>query len=426
MGKIFGEVDPELNLKILEISGSFFSKKRKLRKSKWDSEKENLNKAVLSLTDESVINKIYRLPVLKDRQLRTALYQKLQRDMEFITPLSSTSWVFSKKKVGNELLVLTSLIDKTKLQTFNIVCALTLTPQVIFNALSGKTKETFMLIHTFNRSAIIFVFHNGHLDYIQSTGATSDITDSIELAKEYYKERKKIDISNFYFSGDSDTLKDNTFNFKPISELLENTGNVEFLIPEILTHTKVPLVIDNRKKKGKEILLTSLTIISIGIGTGIHYKNSTLSRKVSELERNILSLNRNISSLQEIQEKLQDNEKLLQNNLNRKDIGELLKTRKPEVIAFLKELEPILNTSHSYLLYLKKSPEGENSYSVNVITFCKNLSSPTEFNTFVNGFRRTKSCESVKLIYTFKYPILGAIMSNWSLKIREKPYVEFQ
>ncbi len=426
MEKIFGEVDSGLDLKILEISGGFFSRKRRLRKSKWDREKENLNKAVLSLTDESTINKIYRLPILKDRQLETALHQKLQRDMEFITPLSSTSWIFSKKKVGDELLVLVSLIDKVKLQPFNRVRALTLTPQVIFNALSGKTKETFMLIHIFNRSAIIFVFHNGHLDYIQSTSATGDITDSIELAKEYYKERKKIDLSNFYFSGDFDVLKDTAFNFKPITKLLENTGNAEFLIPEVLTHTKVPFIVDNRKKRGKEILLVSFTILFISIGTGIHYENVTLSRKILELEKNISTLNRNISSLQEIQRKLQANEKILQNDLNRKDIKELLATRKPEVIALLRELEPILNSSHSYLLYLKKDPKDENSYKMNVITFCRNLSSPVEFNAFVNKFRKIKSCESVKLIYSLKYPALDAIMSNWSLKIKEKPYVDLQ
>lgn len=421
MSKFFAEADPNLNLRVLEISGKFFSRNKQFRESTLKA--ESVKQMIVSLTDESTINKIYKLPNLKEKQLRTVLYQKLQKDMEFITSLSTSSWIFSKAKMGNELLILVSLIDQLKVQTFKNSYALTLTPQVIFNALNGKIKKTFMLVHIFNNSSIIFVFHNGYLDYIQSIAVASNLNDAIELAKEYYKERKKIDISEFYFSGDAESLRNSPLKFKPVNKILKNVPKIKFLIPELLSTTKVPFLFSKKREIKTEAAISVLTAMFFISGLGFQINGLSLSKKLKETENQITNVEEEIDKLQIRQKYLQNKINELESVLNRKDVKQLLTTRKPEIVNFLSVLKPILKKSHSYIISLRKGPE-KDYYEMTLITFCKDIKSPIEFNLFVSEFRKVRVSQSVKLINTFKYPVLQAIMSDWTFKIEEKSYVK--
>jgi len=96
--KIFGEIDLKGNLRAVEKKGF-----NKCEPIKVDSlSKIQPSNLTASITDSSVMDRIYLLPHLKGNQLKLALQQKLRRDLEFIADITELEWIYSSSKKKTE------------------------------------------------------------------------------------------------------------------------------------------------------------------------------------------------------------------------------------------------------------------------------------------------------------------------------------
>ncbi len=289
MGKLILEVDREGNVRGIESHG-IIGKSIGRRFYGKANEIPNLEKATATLTDHFVTSKIYELPKLKTQLLEKALREKISKDLEFVFPSEEIEWVKSEiRTYEGKTRYLVSATGRNSIESFPKFEALTLTPQAINLFLSGKTNKTFMLIHSFNKSAIIFTFYNGFLDYIRSVEISDSFEENINLTIQYYKEQKKTQISEIYCSGD--LVKENPFknySLQPISSMLNfkvkglsEKETSEFLAPISVNYLRGKLEYLYSVPGNTPKLVMSMLSLCF-LGTSVFLLNSISSLKESE------------------------------------------------------------------------------------------------------------------------------------------------
>jgi len=417
MLRIFVEADCELNTKFLKVEG-LFNKRKYFGQKSWKefSEKEK-NASIVLISDNSIINKIYRFPRLKKNELHLAIEQKLRKDLEFIAPLETLNWIYTYSHVNNSIIVLVSLIEKDKTYRFADAKAVTLTPLIVFNALNNKFKKTFMLAHSFKDNLITFVFLNGLLDYIKSFPSGADPIEAIELTKEFYKEHKKIDISEIYISGDWNKTQNS---FIKINELVKNT-NFSFFTCDIAATTKVPFLFEKESITKKLPLLLLPAIVLCG-DLILYNKLEELNHQIRMIEPKISNLRSRISRLQRKKANLENRLENLNSFLNRNDIKNLLSAKRYCIEEFFDGLRPILEKTNSFILSFQKDKSG--FFNIRFATFCKNINHPIEYRIFSREFQKIKVAESVSLIDSRNLRKTNAIISSWKVKIKRSSYVK--
>jgi len=418
MVKLFVEADCRLNAKFLKSTG-FVKKKRIFSEKNWEkfTEKEKQNSVVL-ISDDSIISRIYQFPKLKKKELELALEQKLRRDLEFISPLETLSWTYSFNYVGKSIVVIASLIETEKIDPFTEAKAVTLSPILIFNALNGKTRKTFILAHSFKGKLTTFVFLNGILDYIKAYPEDTQPAEAIELTKEFYKEHKKVEASEIYISGDWEEIPNN---YKKISELIK-IRDTKYAICQLAETTKVPFLLE-KESHTKEI---SLFLIPLFITAGNIYtytKLNTMTNKLKELQSQITVLKEKVTELNNRKQNLENDLRIIEDKLHRKDINNLVSTERYCIKEFLQETEKILKSTNSYIVSLEKKQQ---TFMVKFATLCKDINSPEEYRKFVKEFKNIHSAQIVNLIDSRKLKDTNVIISQWKIKLQRKPYVEIK
>jgi len=422
MKSAYGEVDANGNLRIVEKSGLFTAKYdfRETNIKKY----ENFQNLVSSITDSSIMDRIYVLPRLTKKQLAFAIKQKIIKDIEFIASLDEVEWIYSAFSEGSNYKVLVSIINKELLGKFKQFKALTATSQVISNFLSGKINDSFILVHAFSTDYTVIAFHNGTVDYVRSFKADSSLDDAIELTLEYYKEQKKIEIKKFFYTGDVEFFKNSNFDVKPLSDLikirlLEN--NLKFFVPFSLIKSKVPFFYKKSAVTFKHYAVMTSTFLFLISGI-TYFENKKLESHLENILREKNILRSKVNGIQDEILRLTKELQLQRRFQLRPDIKYLFSLKREEIPEFLFSLYRINKKSDTFLLSFKTS-SGE-KFNISTITFCRDLTSPVEFYKFVNLIRENPFVKNVKIIDLRAISEKNALRANLNVELESINYVE--
>ena len=411
----------ELNLsgdvKLYESSGLL---KRKIHKKvgNLDLIKSQASQCNALITDESIIDRVYDFPLsLGRKQLEIAVKQKLLKDLEFIVPLDDIEFVFSAYKLENTYKVLATVVKRSSLSSLPKFKSVSATQQVIASFVSSKVKETFLLVHAFKSEFIVFVFKNGIVDYVRAFKNEGSPDNAIETALEYYKERRKTNIEKFFYAGESQQFLGTKFKIKPVSTILP-VKDVKFFALEVASQVKysafyrAPLI---TPKKASLIL----SVLSLGFLGGSFYFYETAKEEVETLEKRNAILQTRIEDLQNGIDEIQNKIANLKAEINSEKYRTLMNLKR--------------NPFPEFLLYLEKMPETskvmtfrlENGFVyLTLITFCRNLNSPVEYDRLISFLRSFKDTDFVELIHLSLDLKRRAIISEIKVKLREHSYVE--
>ncbi len=414
MAKLFGEID--LNNRIRAIQ------KKGFKTSSIETQLSQIQTAnlIASITESSIMDRIYVMPKLNPKQMKVAVQQKIKKDLEFIADINEVEWIYSAFKEKNNYRVLVSIIKREQLSTLPEFKALTTTSQVIASFLNQKLKENFLLVHSFFDDYIIFVFKNGYIDYIRGFKTENPIGESIELTLEYYKEQHKIEIKNIVYSGDVQLSSQPNRNVLPISEFINNIPDIKFFVPHILPLTKPSFLY--KKKTFKPIYATiPLSVIFFLSGAAAYMKTAKVENQISQINSRIERLNKLIGEKQQEISELTKTEESLKKSLSSPEIKTLLSVKKPEIYSFITSLTEPLKLSKSYIL--KLSGNGE-EFTLSTITFCSNIEKPEEFHSLLSFLKGNKYIEYFKLLSVQKLMGKRAIMAVFKIKLRAESYAK--
>jgi len=414
VGKLFGEIDTSGRARVL-LRKTFKTILLETEISK--IEEKNL---LASLTNHSIMDRIYSLPKLSPKQIKLAIQQKIKKDLEFIADISEVDWIYSAFPEKNGYRILTSIVKKDLLSPLSSFKALTTTSQVISNFLTKKIKKDFLLVHSFYDDYLIFVFRNGFVDYIRGFEAESNIYDSIELTLEYYKEQHKVEIKTVSYSGDAEIQEYPDKEVLPLNKLLKIKTNLKFLVPHALSSSKVPFFYE--KKILKPIHATiPISLLFLTTGISLHIQNEKLASQISKLRVEISSLNSVLKAKQQKLNSLTKKEQKLKKLFSKPEVKMLLKAQKPEIYRFILSMKEPLQKSKSYFLTINGS---KNTFTLSTITFCQNLEKPKEFQKLISFLKENKFISEFKLLSAEKLKDKKAITAVFKIKIRVKNYVK--
>jgi len=314
MRKVTVEVERDGAARGVEFSGIFGKKVGKTFYSNIEEIPEK-EKAEVLLTDFLTTEKLYDLSTLKHSLIRKALNQMVIKDIRLFLPGQEVGWVASKVNSSKEgIRYLVSIVSGETLNSLQGFSSLTTTSQAINLIISGKTEKTFMLIHSFGKTAIILTFFNGFLDYIRGIEINESFEENVDLTIQYYKEQRKVQIDEICCSGD--IVRENPFKKyspKPISSIIGVLGTglpedefSEFLVPIAAGFVEKELEhFYSQAGKGVKVsflLLSSLFLLSSLLPlysySSLKEKEKPLLRKLQELNDLSLSLDSNISKVQ--------------------------------------------------------------------------------------------------------------------------------
>ncbi len=377
--------------------------------------------STISLTDSSVMDRIYILPKLKTKQLLTAIQQKIRKDLEFIAEPSEVDWIFSKFPERGSYKILVSIIKKSDLNRLPEFHAITTTSQVIANFLEKKKKEDYLLVHSFFDDCIVFVFRNGQVDYIRGFKRENSVDEAVEITLEYYKEQHKTEIGTIVFSGDSQPSQHGQKKLIPLNEFVKiSTSDLKFFVPQLLTSQKVPFFYEKKFLKPIHLTVPVSALILIA-GLGLQLEKQNVIHKIDVTNKKIETFRNKINQNQQTLTSLTEKEKTLEGKLNNPAIKFLLSSKKPEIYTFLKSIEDTLKKSKSYVLSLEGSKD---QFTLSTITFCKNLKKAKELHTLISGLKANPTITSVTLLSAKEVKEFKAIIADFKIKLRAESYVE--
>jgi hypothetical protein len=417
VAKLFGEIDLSNRARVL------LKKRFKNFYQETSLSQIQTQSLTASLTDSSIMDRIYVLPKLSSKQIKIAIQQKIKKDLEFIADISEVDWIYSVFPEGNSYRILASIIKKEKIAPLPQFKALTTTSQVLSNFLHNKVKTDFLLVHSFYNDYLVFVFRNGHVDYIRGFTTESAITDSIELTLEYYKEQHKVEIKTIVYSGDITELQQPGRKVIPLNEFIkEKIPSLKFLIPAILPSTKAPFFYERKLLKPIHATIP-ISIILLAASAGIHYKATEIKNDLSKLHFLKSSLEENIQIKQQKLSKLTEKEKKIQNFLKKPEINLLLSAKKPEIYNFIESMKKPLKKTNSYFLTINGNGK---SFILSTITFCHYLEKPQEFHDLIAALKENNYITYFKLLNAEKLKNIKAISATFEINLRTKSYVESQ
>ncbi|MEO2069407.1 MAG: hypothetical protein ABGX27_07880 [Desulfurobacteriaceae bacterium] len=422
MKRSFAEIDLKGNLRLLSEEG-FFRRKRKTLATTLKKVKEKRD-LVVSLTDVSVMDKVYTFPELKEKHLSLAVKQKVLRDIEFILEPESVNWIYSKYPTDGGYKVLVSVVRKEILSKLSFFKAFTTTSQIISSFLSGKTDKSFVLIHSFLDDYIVMVFHNGIIDYVRTFKKVSSLDSSIELTLEYYREHRKTKLEGVYGSGDLEFFKSSRFEIKSVLDLIKlplKEEELPFFVPFALSKGKVSFFYKASPVRFSYYSLALSVPMFLAAGL-VFIKNGELQQELNILTSTEQRLSKEFS---ELRKKIGDLDRRIKQETSfqqRREVKYLTSLSRDKLPEFLKSFENVKRASSTYLLSV--SLEKNRSFNVSTITFCRNLSSPVEFYKLVNSIRNNPFVEDVKIIDTAKMARKKALITDFDIKLKKVRYVE--
>ncbi|GEM_PF-2199728 len=382
MKKVFGEIDLSGNLRLIEGKTE---KKTNLK----DFDKQE--RLIAALTSSRTIDRVYRFPRIKGKQLDLALRQKLIKDLEYIADINELQFVFSTYPVKDGVQVLVSLIQRDLLDEFKEFKALTFSSQVIAKFIhQQKINGTFLLIHVFEDDFITLVFKEGTVDYVRTFTTGESVDGAIELTKEYYKEQKKTEIGEIFFSGISSL--NSSFEVKPISSLVKKgVKNVEFFVPFALKRTAPPFLYQRKALKPEHFLI-SASVISIILTGNLISINNNLSSEIERLKLQSDKLENLIaeaeSSLTKIEKSLKEKRKFLESPR----VRYIQNLKRPSFQEFLSSLEQ-LNLLNTYILSFNLEND-----QCRLLLITLNSETQTDVKQILNLLQKNRYISKVKLL----------------------------
>jgi len=405
MRKVFAEVDLEGNIRLLGKEGGSYSSL---------SDFERKSDLVAALTSSKVIDRVYSFPKLKKEQLDVALKQRLIKDLEYIANVEDLDYVYSSFQEGNSLKVLVSLVPREEVPKFLDLKALTFSSQVIACFLFKKgVAGDFLLVHDFKEDFVVLAFKNGIVDYVRTFVSSESVDGAIELSLEYYKEQKKTEIKDIYFSG---TKNLNTgYEVKSIKELLEiNDLDEEFFVPYALSKVSVPFLF--RKKFWKpeySVLLASAVLF--GFTGFLSYFNGLMANEVRNLKSRELRFRSEIGKFQKELSKEKRIVRELETLVNSPRNRYIASLSRPLVQEFLYSLYS-LTKFNTYVL--RFDSDGFGRVRLELVTF--NTKKPVNVKDLLRVLQNNPYVETAKTLNVKKDK--GFYTTLFSLKLKRKRY----
>jgi len=257
------------------------------------------------------------------------------------------------------------------------------------------------------------------LDYIKLFSKDVNPLEAIELTREFYKEQKKVDLAEIYISGDWKEIPDN---YKKISEILKNK-DFSYFVCDIATLTKVPVLFE-RETIVKKLPLLLLPVLILNADILLYVKERKLNLRVKSLESQIVLLSNKVSRLENEKLAIKNRLNLLDSFFERKDIKNLLTTKRYFIKEFFCELTPVLKKTNSYIVDFRKMKD--NSFELRFATFCKNINSPKEYKFFVQKFQNIRSIYNIELINSTPLEDYNIIVSTWKVMLKRSAYIDFK
>jgi len=416
----YAEIDVSGNLRVLE-------KKKGVKRafkylSTTLSDYRNPGNLMVSLTDNSIMDKVYFFPELKEKHLKLAIKQKVSRDLEFIANIEEMDWIYSRFPVNSGYKVLVSIVRKETLQQFNNFRALTTTAQVVSNFLTGKTKGDFIVVHSFKDDYIVIAFHNGLIDYVRTFKTESSLDDAIELTLEYYKKQRKTEISRIYISGDLKFFQTSNFKMMPVTELIKlplSEEELEFFVPFALSKSKVPYFYRIPLLSFKHYAVAASAFLFLASGMAFVEVNQ-LKEQLTRLQEEKTSLSRKIDRLQSELSKLEKKIQVEKSFRSKPEIQYLLSLKRNQLAEFLYSFYRISKESHTFIMSLSVSENSD--FELSTITFCEDLSSPMEFYKLIDLIKKNPFINDVKIIELKQMPEKNAFITNFNINLKKVFY----
>ncbi len=419
---IYAEMDNEENVRGIVSVG-------KLRKRVSIGKFKKLNdvnpkETLASLTDGSIVNKVYTFPSqLNKKQLSIAIAQKVSTDAEF-SILREPEYIDSKLVCGANCDYLISAIDNKTINKFRGLKALTATPQVVADSLPRENRA-FMLIHSFGKNTFIFIVKNGIVDSVRNI-SSNNLTDSfIASTLEFYKERKRTNIDEFYYSGNRKPIEKLNYkilpitNLRSISDMAKKVGFsedefTEFFVPILLylNEKSLPFLFKRVSINLSPVLIpisVSLILASIPYSLSYISSRSSIGKLSSELKKMLKKKNSMDGKVKKVQTAINDRKKFL------KSTNYLANLSYPMIYNFIESLKPV---SKSYKTYILSFSCKGNNVDMKTITFNPEIN----FSGFLGILSGNSYIENLKILSIVTSKELNAKLCNFSFKIRNKRY----